>query len=817
MIINIKRRSVLRQSTIMRNIASVIITLFVSVSVMGQFTITGNVIDELGNPLEFVNVILTDESDNIIEGDITEITGDFNFTQEAGNYKIKFSFVGFDDIIKEIQLDKDQKLENILLTESKSELGEVVVTSRRPTVIRKIDRLVFSIQNTTLSDSDAWEVLRKTPGVSVTSNGGIQIHGKPGVRVMINERPVQLSSEELKSMLEGLSANDIADIEVITNPSAKYGADGVGIINIKMIKRKDLGYGVNLRSKYTQAKYAKFSNGLTLNYKKEFFDLLASYNFDNGKRQSLEDTDVNFLDTNKEVTSSWDEAARIDNKYQSHNYRLAGNIYLSETSTLGLQATGSISPDRIEETEAETETTNKENVFNSLFTNQNDLFSDTKNTSYNLNYQKKLKKEGQKFNVDFDLTDYDRNERQTVSTNFYDGNRDFIDDATFNSTADQRIDIYSAKIDFTTPIDSASTFEVGAKYNTIKTVSDLSYMNLINDDYIYDPARSNEFVYDESTYATYVSYKRKFSDLLTLQAGLRGEYTETEGNSITLGEVNKNTQFNLFPTVFVKYRLPKNQSLGFTYGRRISRPQFALLNPFQFYTGAFSYIEGNPYLKPTMTHVYALNYSLKNKYYLKFFLYDSKNPITQLSIQDNESQQFKYLAVNLDKRLLGGLSFNTSFDIYSWWNIFIQTNYYYKKDSFQVPGTGEIVDNSRWNIYDLVLANSFYLAADISIDFEMTHRSARVQGGFNLEPVSEVSLGIKKKFLDKKGSVSVYVGDIFNQNIQVLNSEYGNQWHVFQEKAENQYVRLSLTYKFGNEKLKLRSQKTGTEKEKRRL
>lgn len=799
-------------------IAAAIAALLLPISIFAQVNLSGTIIDQMEQPIEFVNVVLTDEAGNLVKGSITEAAGTFSFTLEKGNYQLTCSFIGYQDLQKNIVLEQDQALGKITLETSANELETVVVQSRRPTITRKIDRLVFSIKNTMLSEGDAWEVLRKTPGVSASSDGKLQIHGKAGVIVMIDERPVRLSSEELKNMLQGMSAGEIAAIEVISNPPAKYGAEGAGIINIKRVTKRNKGYNASIVSKYTQAQYAKYSNGLTGSYKGKSMDLYANYNFDHGKRLSLEDSEINFLDGNKSITSSWDEDADILTNYKSHNYRLSSNMYLSDKSTLSIGLNGHIAPDKKENNAIETNVYDQENVLDARFENDNNQISTVNNTSYELSFIQDLQKPGQSLSFDFDYTRYRKDEGQDVLTNFYDNNLDFQDAQAFMSTAIQDIDIYSGKVDFSTPLDSASSLETGFRYNSISTDNDLSSLNQINGELIQDPRRTNRFVYDENTYATYASYTRMFSRLV-MQLGLRGEYTRTEGNSITLEKVNTKDRFYLFPTAFFRYPLGKGSSLGFSYGRRISRPQFALLNPFQYYYGPYSYIEGNPFLKPATTNKFAFAYTIKNKYFFKLFYYDTNNSFTQLSVQDNEEQAFKYLAVNLNKSILSGLSFNTSLDPTAWWNVFFQMNYYYKNDEFFDPESNEIVSNGRWNNYTLFALNDFTLSRKkgLSMEIQGIYSSAKVQGGFNLSATSEVSIGIRKSILNNQGSIALYVADIFNDNIPVLKSEYGTQSHQYREKAENQSVRLTMTYKLGNQKLRIRPKQSTAKDEKGRL
>ncbi|QTE21985.1 TonB-dependent receptor domain-containing protein [Polaribacter cellanae] len=790
-----------------------------SYSSYAQIELKGVVKDSSNVAIEFANVVLTNQKNEIIKGTITDEKGEFSLSAKKGVYKLSISFLGYKDWVKEITLDDSFDFGIIILEESKNSLDEVVVTAKKPVIKRKVDRIEFNVNNTILSEGDAWGVLIKAPGVIASSSGSLQIFGKSGVLVMIDERPVQLSSDELKNMLEGMSANEINSIEVITNPPAKYDAEGNGIINITLKKKKSLGYNGNVFSRYTQGVFPKSNNGGGVVYRDDKINISANYNFGIGKRNVQENSNINFLNTQGDIFSSWNEDSDRNTSYLSHNFRTSFDYHIAEKSVIGMKIVGNISPKQQVINKTKTDVFNTQNELDSLFVNNNSSDRNVQNLSYNLNFTQKFKKKGQSLVLDFDYTDYENEGNQNVNTDFFDSSNSFNRNEFFTSDNKQDIKIYSSKLDYTQPIDSTSYFETGIKYNSIRTNNDLDYFNRDNSgSLIFDESRSNQFIYDEDTYAAYLSYNKDFKKFF-VKLGLRAEYTETLGNSITLNQITDNDYFELFPSTFLQYRLNDNNSFGFSYSRRIRRPNYSLLNPFQFFSSPFSLIEGNPFLRPSFSDNIELSYSLRNKYFFTGYFNHTKDPFTQLSVQDNQEQIFRYNAVNLDSNIGYGLSFVTSFDINKWWSLYFDLNVYYREYEFIAPdSSNELIKNNNWN-FDPYLWNEFTISKENNLSLEITAQyfSPKVQGGFDIRGRSEVSVGIKKKMFQNKSTLSVYVADIFDQNKFTLESNYAFQNHIFRENPENQYVRFSFTYRFGNTKIKGRKRKDGSKDEKNRL
>ncbi|CAL2087896.1 Outer membrane receptor protein involved in Fe transport [Tenacibaculum sp. 190524A02b] len=791
---------------------------FTSYMVLSQVKIKGNVKNSLGEAIEFANVIFTDSSNTIIKGGVTNEKGSFEFLIKEGNYKLTISFLGYKDYSVNYIIDKNQSIDTVFLEEDSNKLEEVVVTGKKATIVKKVDRIEFNIKNTVLSEGNAWEVLNKTPGVIASSSGSLQVFGKSGVLVMIEERPVQLSLDELKNMLEGMSASEINLIEVITNPPAKYDAEGNGIINISLKKKKTLGYNGEFFSRYTQGIFPKLSNGANIIYRNNKVNISANYSLGKGKSNVKEDSDINFLNSITKRSSFWKENSDRNTDYVTHNFRTSLDYQLSEKSVFGVKIDGNLVPDRETINKTRTDVFDNQNVLESIFINNNNSDRETKNISYNVNFNHKFKKKGRSLVFNLDHIDYDTEGNQGVSTDFYKSENSFDKNEFFTSDNNQNIQIYTSKLDYIEPIDSTSNIEAGFKFNSIKTDNNLIYFNrnpLGN--LLFDSTRSNQFIYNEDTYATYLSYSKDF-DRLSVKVGVRGEYTRTKGNSVTLNQVTNNNYFEIFPSAFFQYSLKNKNSVGVSYSRRIKRPKFRLLNPFQFFTSPYSSIEGSPFLQPSFSDNVDVTYSLKNKYFLTGYFSYTKSPFTQLSIQDNETRVFKYKAVNLNSNVAFGLVFSTSFNMSSFWRVYFDLNLYNEIYEFIDVDGSQLIRNQRFNM-DPYLWNEFQISKKHNLSLELITRyfSPKVQGGFDIKEMGEVSIGVKKKFLQNKATLSIYVADVFDTNKYTLESRYAMQNHIFRENPENQYVRFSLSYRFGNSKNKKKKKRERKSAEKKRL
>ena len=784
--------------------------------IMAQITIKGTLVDKNNEVLPFVNVVLIDATSekHLIDGTISDEFGVFEIITEKGNYILRTSHLSYESTEQVLECYKNIDLGTIVLTPSSLSLEGVEVRASKPLVTKKVDRLQFNIENTILSEGNTLDVLKRTPGLTVSSNV-LQIYGKSGVVVLIDDRPVTLTGEELIDMLNNLSAHNISMVEVITNPPAEYDAEGTGVLNIVTKKNKSPGYRFAARNRFERSVFSKYRHGLSADFKNNVINFYSNYSFGHGKRNLEEFSNINFKDDIGRRFSTWEEYSKQVREFESHNISTAFNWQITSSTNLSTNLEGVKSATPQSQQQSKTEVLSRDGILDSIILNNNELERGFDNWSYSLRLDQQLRGGKDRLTLEGNLIDYKKDNEQVVTTNFLDTLAALNSLQVFTSESKQDINIYYAKVDYNMWLDSTSTLAFGSKYNKIDANNDIVFFDIIQGEQRFDPLRSNTFQYDERVFAAYLSYNKSWSKF-EIKGGLRLEHTNTKGFSATLNQTNTNNFLQWFPTASLQYNFKSLSTLGVSYSRRVSRPRFSLLNPFRFFNSPFSFIEGDPFLSTAITDNIELTYDINKQYFLTAFYSQTNSPFTQISLQDNESQVFRFIAVNLDKNIVGGLSGNASFNVLTWWSAFVNSNIYYAQSDFINPESRQAVKNGAIS-YDLTLNNYITISQDQNLTMEISgrHNSRRVQGGFDLQRVSEVTVGVKKKLLNESATITLSFVDVFDQNKALLRSSYQNQDHLYRENPENQQFQASFLYLLGNQSIGKRKRKRMSDEQKR--
>ncbi|PTX63141.1 outer membrane receptor protein involved in Fe transport [Kordia periserrulae] len=780
----------------MKNKLNLILLLLIFPFVVhSQKKIFGVVKDSLGF-VEFANVVLYDTDKKIISGTTTNKNGIFELTTSKVDCELMISYIGYVSLTKKVTIKEDTNIGEIFIFRDKDLIKQVEILVRKPRIIQKVDRIEFNIENSVLTDGSLWNVISKSPGIVTSNNGDIQMFGKNNVLIYIDNKPIRLGGEELMNMLESMRASNISSLEIIDTPPSNYDAQGGGVINIKTKRKNDLGINGSINSQAKFSIFPKFNNGFSLNYLKRKVGIYSTYNYGSGTNNGRKERETNYFQQS-DLISIWDENTNIKSRDNTHNFRLVIDLALTKRSSLSFTSYGNI-PDSDRRTITNTDILNVSNSSNDFLNTLNNTLSTSENISNSLFYEFKIDKRD-RLNIEIENTNYNSKSNEKVIT---DGSNFFATD-DFRSDSKQKINITSAKIDYVNII-SASKIEMGIKAAFTDSENNLNYFNINGSAETFDSLRSNDFLYSENTYAAYFSYARNF-EKISIKLGLRGEFTETEGDSKTLNQVNEFDYFRLFPTFYITYNLRKRSSLRFAYGRRISRPNFGLLNPFRFYYSPFSFIEGNPFLQPSFTDNFSFTYSYRGKHFFKYYFNYTDNPFTQISFQDGENETYRYFAVNLNNNLSTGLSVFSKIDMKKWWILNLQWNSYYKRNSF-ISQQNTTINNSNWNL-DIFITNNFYVSEKTSLELFTRYLSPKIQGAFELKSRHEVSFGVSHKILQNRARLSIYVGDIFNGSDFNLETRYEDQDQVFFDDRENQFLRFGFSYRFGNSKRNKESQR----------
>jgi len=779
-----------------------LVVLLIPYVFFSQNSVSGKIQNQDNDPVPFANVILLSAKDStsVYKGTISEDDGSFLIDDvEDSTYLLKISFVGYLESLQKLNVKGDTNIPLITLEEASDALDEVVVNARKPKVTRQIDRLVFDVENTTLSTGNTFEVLKRTPGV-IVSQGNLLVKNRAAT-VYINDRKVYLSSQELQQLLEGFSAENIKSVEVITNPPAKYDAEGGAILNIKTLKNISIGYKGSLNASNTIAIVPKYNIGTGHYYKNDWLNVYASYNYNDRDIVKKDEGFIEYYTPNGDVDSRWLTDFERNTYSYSHSLNTILDFTLSEASTLSLSANIQITPDSDSDINGLTNIFDNTNSLDSLFTTDSRLHSNTDNILLAATYNTSLGENGTLSAIG-NYINYDNSQFQHITTNYFEEDGSFIRDNSFTTEAMQNSEIYTGQIDISTPLGSTS-FETGLKYSGLKTESGQDYFDTNTGTRQFSAELSDVLDYEEDIYAAYASISKDW-EKWSAKLGLRGEYTDVQGVSESQGLVNSQDYFELFPTFYLNYTASEDHSFGVEYSRRITRPRFENLNTYRYFLNENNFQDGNPDLMPAISNMIKFSYGYKNKLFFDLYWDKANNAIATIPFQDNENRNLRSSSLNMD------FSQQYSFDItYSdylndWWSITAYTSLFYMQNDFPaLESGGQIVTNDTFGAY-IYAGNYFTLSKDGTFSGEVTttYIPDYVVGSYEFEESQfGLNIGLRKTFFDSRLIATVNVEDIFNTMNMPLRSQYLNQNNSFFAMPESRMIRFGVTYKFGNFKL----------------
>ncbi len=781
-------------------------------------SVYGFVTDATHEPLAFANLLLFDAADStLVKAEYSSEDGSFKMMNiEPGEYWLKASFVGLPDFISEILMvhaDKVTELPTVVLENNGTELSEVVVTALKPLVEVKPDKTVFNVEGSiNATGNTAFELLRKAPGLVVDNNDNIILLGKSGVRIFIDGRPSPLGQDDLVEMLKGMQSDQIEAIEIITNPSSKYEAEGnAGIINIKMKKDKRHGTNANLNLGYTAAIFPKYYGSVGVNHRNKRLNVFGNYTHSTGDRR-------NFFNLYREQLGVvFDQRNIRTAEFANHNFKAGADFFLNDKNTLGVTVGGFVS-DRSEFNNGRTEISMvNSDVVDSLLLAPTTIAGETSNMDYNLNYRFDDNK-GTVWNFDANYGQF-RRDGNSYQPNYYTSPDEKIiyTQRIFNSEMPTDINLLSFKLDHERNI-LGGKLETGLKFSDVTTDNTFNFYNVEGNSQVLDTDRSNNFVYDEMVNAAYFNYQRQF-EKWGIQAGLRAEQTNSLGTLTSVQDNEhdevKRSYLDWFPSAGVTYQASPKTTWRLNYSRRITRPSYQDLNPFEYKLDELTYQRGNPFLQPQYTHSVQLTNSYNYRYNTTLSYSYTEDFFTEI-IDTTETSRSFISSKNLSSQQVISLNFGAPISIKKWWNVYVNFNAYQQLNRADF-GEGKIVD-VKVNAVNFYNQHTFMLPKGLSLELSGFYNSPSVWGGtFRTQSMWGVEAGVKAKVLKGRGNVKVSVGDIFNTMNWSGESDFGGVYIATSGSWESRRLRVNFSYLFGNEKVKSRSRKTGLEDEKNRI
>jgi len=682
------------------------------------------------------------------------------------------------------------------------QLNQVQIQARKPVLERKADRLIFNVEgNAATAGNPLLDVMRMIPGLAVT-NDKLNIRGKEGLIIMIDGRRTYMSGDELLSYLKNTPAEAISQIELITNPSARYDAEGnAGIINIKTKRSNSTGTTGTLSQTLGYGKFGKSNTGGQVTYRGNKLDLYGNSYL--GYSKSFENyySENNSIGTDLIKTNDYSE----NTTKNSYSYQAGFDYHFNPYSILGAVLDGSLRPDVQNNGLSMLEKTGADPQF--ILTDKSSATRSSSNSS-NLHYT--WNNDTDIFSTDINYVKYDYNLHSAQLSDYYNSinYESVIDNEELRNRNIRHIKVATAKADYTHKWKTYHTLESGIKWSDVQTDADLVYEQLLQNSWINDPGKTNQYHFNENIYAGYLNYNGQFGKF-TLQAGLRAEETVNKGFSATLNSEIKRNYFKLFPSVFISDSFLKDHSWNLSYSYRIDRPSYNSLNPFTFINNPYSYFRGNPYLQPQYTHNIEGNYDYKKIVFVTLGYSRTANMITEISERGSQPDVIGATRTNLNSMDSYNISFSVQLHPLKGWDLNLNAGGF--KNSIK-DGEGFLNSHST---FTASMSSSITLFKGIAADVNGSYQTSMSYGTILLDPMYSVNGGLKRSFLSNKLSVRLSVSDIFNLQRMKFHSDYTGIQRYGLNTSESRVGRIAVSYKFG--KIKGVSKRdTGANDEKQR-
>src|SRR5579863_168287 len=769
--------------------------------------ITGDIIDNKGEALEAVTVTLLHSGDSArIKETVTSKGGHFFFSDVAdGKYLIVASFVGYSRQYSppvEILGQNSRKLPPIVLTAASTSLTAVAVVAKRPPIETKADRTIINVDaSPSNAGSTAMDVLEKSPGVTLDKDDNISLKGKQNVMVMIDNKPTYLTPAQLASYLRSLPASAIDQIELMTNPSAKYDAAGnSGIINIKTKKIKTKGFNGNTNLTYSQGVYPKPSASLNLNYRTGQFNFFLNAGYSHWEGFQVLQIQRKYLDADaaQTVNSIFQQTTVMHFVNPEGNVKFGMDYYMTPKTTVGL-VVSAFQNTEMDRSGSNIQLLSPSYVVDSLVYSPNTNTAKWKNASANLNFRHTYDSSGRELTADLDYVRYSSVSNQYFNNQTFTPGNVLLEQSILTGYLPSSINIYTFKSDYTRPLAKGYKLETGIKLSYVNTNNTADYDDVVGGKSTIDTTKTNAFIYRENINAAYATMTKQYGKKWTVQAGLRAENTNYYGHQLGNGltVINNDSSFsrsyiNLFPTLFVTYDVNEKNTFTLNYGRRIDRPAYQDLNPFLFFLDQYTYQAGNPYLQPQYTNNVELSHTWRHLLTTTLNYSYTDNFFTETFQQSGQATIVR--RGNIGNRQNAGISVSAQIPVAKWWTSILYSDLNYNK--FTGLLYGENIDVSATTLL-LNLTNQFNFQHGWSGELSGFYRTKGVEGQVIVDPLGQGTVALAKKILKDKGNLKLSVRDFLYTNQVHGYINFQETDATFHNRRDSRMVAMTFTWNFG--------------------
>ncbi|AMR32556.1 hypothetical protein A0256_14550 [Mucilaginibacter sp. PAMC 26640] len=750
--------------------------------VQANYEIKGRVVDVNHQSIAFANVVIKQvATDKIVQTAKTDTGGRFRLTAtDKGDYLIGISEVSKDSLSLALTLEdmKIVQLPDFILKASIKQLKQVTVTSKTPVLERKVDRWIFNLNNTIMANgSSLFEALQVAPFLKVSDNG-VSMVGKGGMGVMVNDKIIYLSGTDLTNYLKTLRSEGVEKIEIITNPPAKYEAQGnAGLINIVLKKNESLGWRGSVGSSYRKDVYASYSYNAALFFRSKKIN--STFTFNQSRYHNMLDDWLNIIGNPYQILSNEQRIsippglqAGLSIDYELNKHNNIGFIY-------------NLSHSKEKDTYVNSYSYVTGNSIDSVLNTKGEMLRPLLANTLNIYHDLKIDSAGKKLSS---AVNYFTNRPEVKNI--------FVSESANNYSSVQnnnlsKYNIWSVQSDLTLPYKWAK-LETGAKFANYNNTASVAYYNDSLDHLVLDQTRSNDFDYIEKNLAAYYSMETDLSKKWRAKAGLRYEYTMTDGYSPTLNQRNKRNYGALFPTAYIVYKADGSNVFSINYSRRINRPGLASLNPFDYYTNIYTYSTGNPLLLPSYSNNFELNYLYKSMLSFTVFTQHASDLNSLLTTIEGPllvSSRGNFLTRD---NVGAYVSFNRAY--FNWWENSSSASFFYSSSESKI----EAIPIQNGTSASFSFNNSFKATKLLNFYLNYSQSLPSTSGNTYTYSQRDFRIGARLKLFNNNFTINpaYFLG---------TESRYESRFSEFvQTERTNYHYRtfsLALTYLFGRSKV----------------
>jgi iron complex outermembrane recepter protein len=771
-----------------------------------QTLIKGSVQEENTGPVEAASVSLVKGADTVaFKNVVSDKDGKFSFSSiNPGIYHVRVSAIGHTSTngagFTVSRTSKTLELPIFSLKKQNNQLQTIAVVSKRPFVEQKSDRILVNVDASPANaGTSVMDILEKSPGVSVDKDGNISLKGKQGVTIMIDNRPTYMTSAQLATYLKGLPSSSIDQLEIMSNPSAKYDAAGnSGIINIKTKKNKARGFNGSTTLTYTQGKYAKPGGSLNLNYRVNKFNIFFNGGYTYWQGFQNLDINRNYLDVDtKQINSIFTQNTHMKFVSPELNIKMGMDYFLDSKTTLGVVFSG-YQNNETNNSQSYISLKDANNVTDSLVQSFGNIRGKWSNGTVNLNFRRQFDSSGRELTADVDYIYYKSSSDQLFQNYTYDPVMKPLSSNTLSGDLPSTINIYSFKTDYTHPFHNDFKLEAGLKTSYVSTDNKANYYNLDGNEYVPDTTKTNYFVYHENINAAYVNLTKKYKKW-NFQAGLRIENTNYDGHQYgNIYTVNNNdssfkkSYVNAFPTAYITYDLNEKNTFNVNFGRRIDRPDYGDLNPFLFFLDEYTYQAGNPYLQPQISTNIELSHTYKNTLTTTLNYSNTQNFFAETFQQEGHATIVR--RGNIGRRENGGIAISFNKSMTKWWttSIYLNVNY----NHFTGELYGENLDVSSVTGMGN-MTNQFKFTHGWGAEISGWYRTSGLEGQVFIKPLGQTSAAVSKQIMKEKASLKLGLRDMFYTQQVRGTIDFQQTDATFHNSRDSRQLSLTFTYRFG--------------------